>query len=104
MTRTIAKRQGLTLTWVFAFSLAILSANSVKAETDFDGLVVFGTSLSDSGNLFALMGGVNVPPAYDFEDPLLVPSSAYAIGGHHLSNADTWIEQLARQLHMNGYL
>jgi phospholipase/lecithinase/hemolysin len=101
MNKSIVKRQRLTLICLFTFSLAILCASRAKAEPDFDGLVVFGTSLSDPGNLFALLGGVNVPPSYDFEDPLLVPTSAYAIGGHHLSNGDTWIEQLAKKLRMS---
>jgi phospholipase/lecithinase/hemolysin len=101
MNKNIVKRQRLTLICLFTFSLAILCASRATAEPDFDGLVVFGTSLSDPGNLFALLGGVNVPPSYDFEDPLLVPTSAYAIGGHHLSNGDTWIEQLAKQLRMS---
>ena len=69
MNKSIVKRQRLTLICLFTFSLAISCASRAKAEPDFDGLVVFGTSLSDPGNLFALLGGVNVPPSYDFEDP-----------------------------------
>jgi outer membrane lipase/esterase len=57
-------------------------------------IVVFGTSLSDPGNAFALVGGTNTPPDY-FVDPLLVPDRPYARGGHHFSNGPTWIEQFA---------
>jgi phospholipase/lecithinase/hemolysin len=60
-------------------------------------LVVFGDSLSDSGNLFALRHANNVPPDYAV-DALLVPDDAYARGGHHLTNGETWVEQLARPL------
>jgi len=86
---------------LLTFSLVMFTATLAKAEINFDRLVVFGTSLSDPGNLFALLGEVNVPPSYDFDDALLVPNSAYAIGGHHLSNGDTWIEQLGKRLRMN---
>jgi phospholipase/lecithinase/hemolysin len=67
----------------------------------YSGMVVFGTSLSDSGNAFALRGGTNTPPDYAL-DPLLVPSAPYARGGHHFSNGATWIEQLARSLGLAG--
>jgi phospholipase/lecithinase/hemolysin len=62
---------------------------------------VFGTSLSDSGNAFALRGGVNTPPDY-LMDPLLIPSAPYARGGHHFTNGPTWIEQLARSWGLAG--
>lgn len=62
----------------------------VKANTDYDRLVVFGDSLSDPGNAYALFGMSLVPPYTD-----LVPEYPYARGGHHLSNGSTWIEQLA---------
>ena len=39
--------------------------------------MVFGTSLSDPGNAFALRGGTNTPPDY-LLDPLLIPSAPYA--------------------------
>ena len=60
----------------------------VSAKAPFGGIVVFGTSLSDPGNAFALRGGTNTPPDYDI-DPLLVPSAPYARGGHHFSNGAT---------------
>ena len=66
-------------------------------QARFDSLVIFGTSLSDPGNAFALRGGTNTPPDYDV-DPLLVPSSPYARGGHHFSDGATWIEQYARSV------
>jgi len=50
-------------------------------------VTVFGDSLSDPGNAFALSHTVsNTPYA-------VIPSFPYAIGGHHFSNGKTWIEQ-----------
>ena len=63
--------------------------------------MAFGTSLSDSGNAFALRGGTNTPPDY-LLDPLLVPSAPYTRGGHHFSNGATWIEQFARSQGLAG--
>lgn len=84
------------LALVFAACLLPL-ASPAAAQARFESLVVFGTSLSDPGNAFALRGGTNTPPDYDV-DPLLVPSSPYARGGHHFSDGATWIEQYARSV------
>jgi len=35
-------------------------------------------------------------------DPLLIPDSPYAKGGHHFSNGATWVEQFARPLGLAG--
>jgi outer membrane lipase/esterase len=55
-------------------------------------LIVFGDSLSDSGNFFVNTGEVSVRP-FDF-----VPSAPYARGGFHFTNGRTWIEQVAKRL------
>jgi phospholipase/lecithinase/hemolysin len=92
-------------TTAFVASVALLAVASVTvpsaAPTTFGGIVVFGTSLSDSGNAFALRGGTNTPPDY-LLDPLLIPSAPYARGGHHFSNGATWIEQFARSTGLAG--
>ena len=72
-----------------------------RRRAPYSGIVVFGTSLSDSGNAFALHGDANTPPDY-LVDPLLVPSAPYAKGGHHFSNGATWVEQFARSLGLAG--
>ena len=84
-----------TLVAVAACALALPGV--AAAQDGFDGIVVFGTSLSDPGNAFALVGGTNTPPDWSV-DPFLVPDRPYAKGGHHFSNGATWIEQLARSL------
>jgi phospholipase/lecithinase/hemolysin len=71
------------------------------ANGPYSGIVVFGTSLSDPGNAFALRGGTNTAPDY-LLDPLQVPSAPYARGGHHFSDGATWIEQFARPLGLAG--
>jgi phospholipase/lecithinase/hemolysin len=65
------------------------------AQSPYSGIVVFGTSLSDPGNAFALVGDASTPPDFQL-NPLLIPSAPYAKGGHHFSNGATWIEQYAR--------
>ena len=74
----------------------LLSAPALAAaQPRYSDIVVFGTSLSDSGNAFVLLGDQATPPDFGLS-PLLVPSAPYARGGHHLTNGPTWIEQFAR--------
>src|SRR5829696_289095 len=81
---------------VFAAVLAAtVPTLSARQHAPYSGIVVFGTSLSDSGNAFALRGGTSTPPDYDL-NPLLIPNAPYARGGHHFSNGATWVEQFAR--------
>ncbi len=54
-------------------------------------VTVFGDSLSDPGNVFALTGAISHTP-YD-----VIPSAPYAVGGLHFSNGKTWIEQRPAQ-------
>jgi len=78
-----------------------LGAAAASAQPPAPGLVVFGDSLSDPGNAFALAGGTNTPPDYS-QDPFLVPDQPYARGGHHFTNGPTWIELLARSRGLNA--
>jgi phospholipase/lecithinase/hemolysin len=50
-------------------------------------VVVFGDSLSDPGNAFALTHTLSNTPY------LVIPAAPYAVGGLHFSNGKTWIEQ-----------
>ncbi len=89
--------------WALMSLLAfvLLAPSWATAQVTFGRIVVFGTSLSDPGNVFALTGQANTPP-YDTLDPFLVPDAPYARGGHHFSNGATWIEQFARPLGLTG--
>lgn len=68
-----------------------------EAQSRFSGIVVFGTSLSDPGNAFVLVGDASTPPDFMLS-PLLIPSAPYAKGGHHFSNGATWVEQFGRSI------
>jgi phospholipase/lecithinase/hemolysin len=70
---------------------------SGETRTSHSAIVVFGTSLSDPGNAFALLESQSTVPDYNL-DPLSVPGAPYARGGHHFSNGATWVEQLGRSL------
>lgn len=86
-------------------AVAVLAVTTTTAPTAaqpvFDRIVVFGTSLSDSGNAFALLGESSTPPDF-LLDPFLIPSAPYARGGHHFSNGATWVEQFARSQGLAG--
>ena len=59
----------------------------------FHQVVVFGDSLSDPGNVFAVTGQYSVRPFAP------IPSAPYVIGGMHFTNGATWVERLSRELH-----
>lgn len=80
--------------WILTAALALAVGAPAHAA---GGIVVFGTSLSDPGNAFALLGATNTAPDYSV-DLTLVPDRPYARGGQHFSNGGTWIEQYARPL------
>jgi len=67
-------------------ALAYVAAPALAGGPSQD-VTVFGDSLSDPGNVFALTGTVSKAPY------AVIPSAPYAIGGHHFSNGKTWIEQ-----------
>ena len=86
---------------LMAVLVLVLFTPSWTQAMTFDRIVVFGGSLSDSGNAFALLGFANRPP-YDQLDSFLIPSGPYSVGGNHFSNGATWIEQLGRTLSLTG--
>ncbi len=77
---------------LISVALSFTALTSVHAEQDIEQIVVFGDSLSDPGNAFAVTGSQSVPPYQ------LIPDAAYAIGGHHFSNGKTWVEVFAKEL------
>ena len=64
-------------------------------------LVVFGDSLSDTGNQHWASGTLSVPP-YTELNALLIPDDPYARGGVHFSNGQSWIEHVAAALDAAG--
>ena len=85
----------------FLLSLSLLFSGWAAADFTYDGLVVFGDSLSDSGNKYVVTGLSNTPP-YNLLDPFLVPDGPYTKGGLHHSNGKTWVEQYAKPLGLGG--
>lgn len=91
------RRRSSFTQWIPAALLALLlGAPGWAAAQPPGGIAVFGTSLSDPGNAFVLLGrAMSTPPDYSL-DPFLVPDRPYARGGHHFSDGSTWVEQFAR--------
>lgn len=90
--------------WHVAVALLFLQLGIVDrapAQNQFSAIVTFGTSLSDSGNAFALIK-TNATPQDFTLDEFLIPSAPYAKGGHHLTNGSTWVEQLAQALRVTA--
>lgn len=84
--------------WIFAsLFLAVLFLPAGAHAFDFKRFVVFGASLADSGNAFALTGQAIKAPYSELDD-FLIPPAPYAEGGNRFSNGPTWIEHLARRL------
>jgi phospholipase/lecithinase/hemolysin len=87
---------------LFAVSNAVPAV--AAGGTTFSRIVVFGDSLSDPGNDFALIKTQNTPP-YENLDPLtIIPHAPYAKGGHHYSNGATWVEQFAKRRKLEPYV
>jgi outer membrane lipase/esterase len=91
--------------WFFSIvvAFAVLAPSGASADNRFhhhrfiNSIVVFGDSLSDPGNAFALSGQHLLPP-YEALDPLtLIPESEtpYKVGGNRFSNGLTWVEKVA---------
>jgi outer membrane lipase/esterase len=82
--------------------LQLFLPTSAAAQNDYNGLVVFGDSLSDTGNKYFITGFANTPPYSELLDFFLVADGPYTRGGLHHSNGATWIEQYARPLGLAG--
>lgn len=87
----------LSLSAMVCFSTLLALPAPARAQRAIQPIVVFGDSLSDTGNAFTFTKASSTPPDFGL-DALLVPSYPYARGGHHFTNGATWIEQLARPL------
>lgn len=86
---------------VFVFSV-VLSALAAAGDS-YNGIVIFGDSLSDTGNKYFITGFANTPPYSELLQNLMVSDGPYAKGGLHHSNGATWIEQYTRPLGQAAY-
>ena len=75
--------------------LALLAAPSIAgADDDYSRLVVFGDSLSDTGNNFVILGATSAAP-YD-------PIPTFPYDSLRYSNGKVWIERLAGELDLRS--
>jgi len=87
---------------VLTLLLQLLLPAFAAAQNDYKDLVVFGDSLSDTGNKYSITGFANTPPYSELLDFFLVADGPYTRGGLHHSNGATWIEQYAGPLGLAG--
>ena len=83
-----------TLAVTLAASGSVTGAATSPDHPGYGALYVFGDSLSDPGNVYALTGTSTLPPY------TLIPNAPYAVGGFHFTNGKTWIERLATRLRL----
>src|SRR5688572_17284234 len=109
MTSVTTRAVAFAKLWLFSFVLTIGLLAPGLASADgyrpIDRIVVFGDSLSDPGNAFALSGQNLEPFEYATLHPLLlIPESEtpYAVGGKRFSNGLTWVEQLAEPIGLSA--
>ena len=81
---------------VALLALLPLVAGTTFGDTEdgYSRIFIFGASLMDPGNHFAVTGETAhppfIPPPYAYE--------TYGIGGHHPTNGRTWVEVLAEEM------
>ena len=83
-------------------SLSFIFSAGTSAEVSYDEIVIFGDSLSDTGNKYSQTGTANTPPYAELLDFFLVADGPYTRGGLHHSNGAVWAEQFARPLGLGG--
>jgi phospholipase/lecithinase/hemolysin len=79
--------------FTFSFVITALLMLTIPAIAA-DRIAVFGDSLSDTGNLFALTGAVSTRP-YNASN---IPDAPYPIGGLNFSNGHIWIWEVGKEL------
>src|SRR5271157_3037833 len=85
------------LAWMIV--LAVTTLGTSLQAGDITGIVAFGDSLSDVGNVYLATGGMNPSPP---NPPNLYPGGPPNPGGSydpgHFSNGPIWLEYLAHSL------
>lgn len=85
--------------FISAIACVTWAAGPAVADSDhgFTRMFVFGDSLSDPGNKFAVTGETAHPPFSP------IPDAAYGVGGHHFSDGKTWVEVLAQKMELTEW-
>ena len=79
--------------FTFCFAITALLMLTAPAIAT-DRIAVFGDSISDTGNVFALTGMVSTRP-YNASN---IPDAPYSIGGLNFSNGHIWIWEVSRKM------
>ena len=79
--------------FTFCFAITALLMLTAPAIAT-DRIAVFGDSISDTGNVFALTGMVSTRP-YNASN---IPDAPYPIGGLSFSNGHIWIWEVGREM------
>lgn len=82
--------------FLLALALLVFTLAAPVHAGQYSRMVVFGDSLSDPGNAYALTGQLSRRPY------ALIPDAAYATGGLHFSNGSTWAEVMGASLGLAG--
>ena len=78
----------------------LIGAMSAHALPSYDDLIVFGDSLSDTGNAanFVEGAGFDLQPLYFTEPPDLVPDAPYEVSRKFTNDGPIWVETLGAAL------
>ena len=94
-----------TLKCMMVVLMALLSFTTGTAVADtehgYTRMFVFGASLIDPGNHFAVSGETAHPAFYPVMPDYYPPS--YGVGGHHFSNGRTWVEVMAQEMKLTEW-
>lgn len=90
--------------YIIVLLFSLLVPGMAVSDKPVNGLVIFGDSISDTGNKYFTTGFANTPPYSELLESLLVSDGPYTRGGLNHSNGATWIEQYARPRGLAGYV
>ncbi|HIK14270.1 MAG TPA: SGNH/GDSL hydrolase family protein [Leptolyngbyaceae cyanobacterium M33_DOE_097] len=109
ISKHLFKFQTLFLASIPASVIAVASTSAQAAGLSFSGMYVFGDSLSDTGNTFAVTEPLTQPPLDLLSFPIPpaeipTPSGPLEIGYYNgrFSNGEIWIDFLADKLALPG--
>jgi phospholipase/lecithinase/hemolysin len=95
--------RGFRICYLLLF-ISLILPSLATADKANGGIIIFGDSLSDTGNRYYETGVATTPPYSELLDYFLVPDGPYTRGGLNFSNGGPWIEQLARSTGQSGYV
>jgi phospholipase/lecithinase/hemolysin len=106
MVTNFARKSSVVWRWmaVCLLAAALAAPMGAAAQTTFSRIVVFGDSLSDPGNDFALINTQNTPP-YDNLDPLtIIPHAPWSSSSPNAGSWHSTLPRVAERRHQGGKL